>query len=286
MVRNIITLRNIYKTKEVFIQPLKMKNGSRFPFVRGVRTLPDGTTEMILSEADLNSGQLDALIPEDKFIYLTDGTQFDLDNPTQKNEWECIKDSELIVPTRDSKDEHGNFLIDGDKRRYGLAEFYVDVPGEESERSISRKKLINRAWTFIEQDSANGRLTKVKLLGKPMRNSHDSDVMDYLYIRAEKDPKQIIELYTSSDSALRLLFIDAVDKAIVRKAHGLYVYGESALGATDDAVITFLKTPTNKGLLDMIKNEVYPDYSTPVVAKDVIPNIDEEPETNKKKTTK
>ena len=41
---------------------------------------------------------------------------------------------------------------------------------------------ITKAWSFIEKDSINGRLTKCKLLGKLMNNAPDSDVAEYLYV--------------------------------------------------------------------------------------------------------
>lgn len=39
------------------------------------------------------------------------------------------------------------------------------------------------------------------------------------------------------------------------------MYGETNLGANDDAVITFLKTPLNKPILDALKLHVYPEYA-------------------------
>ena len=66
-------------------------------------------------------------------------------------------------------------------------------------------------------DSADGRLTKCKLLGKNLRNAPSPDVEAFLYETAEKNPKQIIDLYTNGDTALRLLFIDARDKNVIKK---------------------------------------------------------------------
>ena len=54
----------------------------------------------------------------------------------------AIKDSDLIVPTRDYRDSDGNLMIDGGKNRYGAAEIWVDQPGVESEKSVSKMKLI------------------------------------------------------------------------------------------------------------------------------------------------
>lgn len=257
----IITIRSAYgKLKEYHFQPCKQRNGLNQSFVRKVRYNADGSSEMILSEADMRDPESAYFIPEDMDIVVTDGTTFDLSDPLQRNKWLAIKDSDLIVPTRDAKDEHGNLIIDGDKRRYGLAELWVDVPGEQSEKSVNRKKLITKAWTYIENDSVSGRLTKCKLLGRVMRNAPDSDVMDYLYQKAEKSPATVIELYTSSDMALKLLIIDAKDRNKIIKKNGMFMYGDNILGATDDAVIQFCKTPANKKVLDMLKADVYPEY--------------------------
>ena len=257
----VITIRSAYgKLKEYHFQPCKQRNGLNQPFVRKVRYNVDGSSEMILSEADMRDPESAYFIPEDMDIVVTDGTTFDFSDPLQRNKWLAIKDSDLIVPTRDAKDEHGNLIIDGDKRRYGLAELWVDVPGEQSEKSVNRKKLITKAWTYIENDSVSGRLTKCKLLGRVMRNAPDSDVMDYLYQKAEKSPATVIELYTSSDMALKLLIIDAKDRNKIIKKNGMFMYGDNILGATDDAVIQFCKTPANKKVLDMLKADVYPEY--------------------------
>ena len=66
------------------------------------------------------------------------------------------------------------------------------------------------------------------------------------------------------------------------------MYGETNLGATDEAVIMFLKTPMNKTMLDALKRHVYPEFAVQYEASK------EEPETaepavnpaSKKKTSK
>jgi hypothetical protein len=178
------------------------------------------------------------------------------------------KDSFLIAPSRDAKDGKGISLIDGDRTRYGLAEFYIDIPGEESARSVSKKKLITRAWQFIEEDSVDGRLTKCKLLGRNLRNAPSSDVEEYLYNKASDNPEKIIELYTSQDVALQLLFIDARERGVIKKVNGLFMYGDdTSLGATDESVILWFKIPDNQAVLDLIKRDTYPEYIQEVKKK-------------------
>lgn len=261
---NIITLRSVYgKVKTYYFNPMRGKNGTYPPFVKRVRVSADGRdTEMILSEQELNSDQRDFFIPEDLEIIVTDGTTFDLSNQYQKNIWECIKDSHLIAPERGAKDEHGNLLIDGDIRRYGLAELYVERPGVESKKRVSRIKLVTKAYIFIEQDTSEHRKVICKLLGKSMRNAPDTDIQDYLYQKAEKDPNLIIDIYTSADQALKLLLIDCKQKNIIRTQSGVLMYSDTALGVTDEAAILFLKDPKNKAIYDSIVYEVFGDMKT------------------------
>lgn len=263
MENKVITLRSVYgKMKEYHFQPGRQANGIRFPWVKPVRYDSMGNSEMILSTDEMNDPNRDYFIPEDMDITIVDGTTFDLSNPLQYNIWMSIKDSDLIVPSRDSRDSNGVLFIDGDKRRYGMAEIYVDVPGEESERSVSKKQKITKAWTYIGADSKNGRLTKCKILGKYMNNAPDSDVEDYLYQRAEKNPDEIIDLYTSGDMSLRLLILDAETKGLLIFRDGMYYFADTILGSTRDGILEFFKKPFNKRILDQIKVETYPEYAS------------------------
>lgn len=280
---NIITLRSVYgKVKTYYFNPLRGKNGMYPPFVKRVRVSADGRdTEMILSEAELNSPDRDYFIPEDLEIVVTDGTTFNLNDKYQANLWECIKDSHLIAPERGAKDEHGNLLIDGDIRRYGLAELYVERPGVESKKRVSRIKLVTQAYNFIEQDSSEHRLVICKLLGKSMRNTPDTDVQDYLYQKAEKNPNLIIDIYTSADQALKLLLIEAKQKNIIRTQSGVLMYSDTALGVTDEAAILFLKDPKNKAIYDSIVYEVWGEMKI-----DSLNPIDSDKEQKPNKTKK
>jgi hypothetical protein len=175
---------------------------------------------MVLSEEERNSPEAKYFLPEDMDIVVTEGTTFNLADPLDFNKWEAIKDSDLIVPMRDARDENGVLLIDGDKKRYGIAEIYVDVAGEDSERMINRRKKIWEAEQFIYNDSMNGILTKCRLLGRNMRNAPYADAQAYLLETADKSPDRIIDLYTGQDSGLQLLLLDAKEKNIVRKVNG------------------------------------------------------------------
>ena len=286
MENKVITLRSVFgKMKEYHFQPGKQPNGARFDWVKPVRYDSMGNSELIMTEAERNNPDSQYYLAEDEDILVTDGTTFDLSDPLQYNKWMSIKDSDLIVPTRDARDKNGNLYIDGDKMRYGIAELYVDIPGEESERSVSKKQKITKAWTFIGQDTKSGRLTKCKLLGKYMENAPDSDVEDYLYQVAEKNPDMVLELYTSGDIALKLLLIDAKKNGVILKKDGMYNYADNILGATDDALLLFFKVPSNKRILDQIKLETYPEYASVSAIENKREAVETVPGTTTKKVT-
>lgn len=261
--RNIIILRSVWGKvgMKYFIQPCKNpKTGRYADCVRRV----DSNGDMILSDADRNSGKY--FVKEDETFTIEDGTVFNLEDELQRNEWEAIKHCPLIAPDRYAKDNKGDLLIDGTmdytakRPRYGVAELYVYKPGAVANARVSRKKLIHKAINFILEDERGleGLLTKTKLLGKRMNNAAASDVEDFLIKTAEKDPDKIIELYTGSDTQLRLLLIDAVDAKIITVKDRVYMYDTTILGASDKAVISWMKQPKNQRVLELIRKDTYP----------------------------
>lgn len=284
--RNIIVLRSVYGKVGIkyYVQPSRDKKGNYPSCVKRV----DSNGDMILTDKERNDPNRDSFIPENATFVFEDGKTFDLEDPYQRNVWEAIKNCPLIAPNRFAKDADGNFLIDGTanksskRQRYGVAELYVDMPGIETANRISRKKKIHNACSYIYDDprGAEGRLIMARLLGKHMRNVADSDVEDYLLSVAEKDPEKIINLYTGTDTNLRILFADARDKKVILIKNKLYVYGDDVvLGATDDAVITWMKQSKNKKILELIRHDTYPEMYKQEIDSTL---LDGEPSTIKK----
>ena len=262
---DVIILRSVYGKvgQKVFMNPAIDPKTGRYPdCVRQV----DSKGDMILSEKDKNDGL--PLIPINRVFQIEDGKTFNLNDPWQKAEWESIQFCPLIALSRDARDSKGNLLIDGEiaegktHARYGVAELYVERPGYDTVKRVSKKKLKHDAEAYIYNDpkGVEGRKLKARLLGRAMKNAPDADVLDYLLEIAAKDPHKIINLYTGGDINLRLLFIDAKDKHVIHIKNKVYLYGDDiVLGATDDAVITWMKSPNNHKVLELIKRDTYPD---------------------------
>lgn len=264
----IITLRSVYDKAGIkyFIQPCKDKQGQYPPCIKKV----DSNGDMIMSDkekGEYSQGKL-ALFPENHLFEIMSGKTYNLDNIWDKAEWEAIQNCPLIAPSRDAKDKNGNLIIDGTRAtinkpaRYGVAELYIDRPGLEVQKRVSRKKLIFKASSLIYSDEkgVDGRLMKVELLGKDMSNQSDADVTDFLIRVAEKDPEKIINIYEDANLSIRLLFVHAKKKGIIHIKNKMFMYGEVLLGATEDAAVAYLINPSNKSVVDMISKETYPEY--------------------------
>lgn len=254
---NYIIIRSVFGKvgQKYFLNPAKDPETNRFPdCVKHV----DSKGDMILTEAERNSGEY--FIPEDALIIIEDGKSFNLDDPYEAAQWHAIQHSRIIAMSRDARDKRGNLIIDGDAKRYGSAELYIERPGYEIKKKNSKKKLINVAESLIFNSSLEDQVKLARLLGKNMKNAPAADVEDWLLQKAAKDPQLVIDMKQGDDSIYRILFYDATDKFIITTKNKLYVYGDEGivLGATDEAAIAWLKDPNHKKILEMIKKETYP----------------------------
>ena len=253
-----IVLRSVFGKvgMKYYIQPCKAKNGNWPECVKQV----DSFGNMIVSDAERNSGK--PFIKVTETFTVEDGKTFDLTDPWDKARWEAIRNCPMIADFRGQRDAKGNLIIDGDSKRYGRAELYIERPGVEVQKKISKRQKIHDAESYIFDDpkGAEGRLKVARILGKHMSHASDSDIKDYLLEIASRDPDKIIKLYTGEDLELRTLFLDARDKGVIRSVSGIYVYGDGiSLGGTIDVVISWMRDPRNKKMLESIKRDTYPE---------------------------
>lgn len=267
---NVVVLRSVFGKvgQKYYIQPQRDRNGRYPTCVKRV----DSQGDIILTPEELGKesrGEA-AYIKEDALFVIEDGKTFNLDDVYEAAEWEAIKNCELIAPDRFAKNDKGEYLIDGTvdpktkRPRYGVAELYVDRPGFEAQRRVTRRKLIVEASNYIMNDERGyeGRLLVAKVLGRDMKNQPNADVEDYLLSIAEKTPEKIIGAYTGGDIQLRMLFIEAREKGVIFKKDGLYLFGEDGkvtLGATDSAVVEWMKQSKNQKTLSLIRKDTYPE---------------------------
>lgn len=264
---NLIVLKSAYdKTPgmEYKITPCAAPNGQMPSCVRKV----DSNGDLILSEADKKALSAGAVfIGENEYVIVKHGSTFDLTNPLQAAQWECIKNSKIIAKERTARDDKGVLIIDGArpiidqyqnaKGRYGLAELYIERPGKAAQYKNDIRKLILKAQNLVNEDTLAHRVMICKLFEKNMENAHPSDVEDYLMTQAEKYPEKVIKFYDTEEAALRLLLITAREKNVIeQKQDGLY-YADIKLGGSLDYAVEMLKRNTE--VKEAIKEEAYPE---------------------------
>ena len=257
-----IILRSVFNKADikVYCNPAKEPKTNQYPkCVKSVNAAGD----LILSQEELSSGNI--WIKENEVFVLQDGITFDLKDPYDRAKWDAVRYNPLIADARDAKDSNGNLLIDGSPVRYGVAELYIERPELEATKRVSKKKLLLKAWSYIDEDEkgVEGRIMKAKMLGRDVSGMSDSDVTEYLLSYAETKPEMIIDLYTSPNTPIRMLLIDAKEMHLIYYKNGIYTYGDNVmLGATDQAAVAWLSDPSHKYTLKVIQDQLYPEFTS------------------------
>lgn len=256
-----IVLRSVFKIPSLNIEPSPDPKTGRFADHIKISV----NDQFSLTEKERDSGKI--YIGTHESIKISDGHTFNLDDPYDKAWWDAIKHSKFIARTRYMRNQDGQYVIDGGSRRYGAAEFYVEIPGKDSEIKVNKRKKINQAEAFVFDASKDDLYSKVRLLGNRMDNFTLSEVQEYLLKIAQKDPDKVIELFTGKDIATRMLILDAIEKRVIEFAGGkFYQYGNTILGVSQDAVLNFLKDPVNTKITGLLRKETYPHlFEEPVV---------------------
>lgn len=249
-----IVIRNVYKITKAIINPARDSRTGRFPScVRKVNSMGD----LILLPGDLENDV--PVIAENREIELYDGKTFDLNDKYQEAEWQAIQNCPLIAISRDQKDASGNYIIDGNSKRYGSAEFYVEVPGKDVQKRVSKLKMRTQANSLIFSSNSPKLKNIAKILGRDMKYSTDAEVQEFLLEYANEDPEKVINIFTGDDLSLRILLIDAKEKQVITVAHGVYFYKTKStiLGSNDESALAWMKNPSNAALVEHIRKDTY-----------------------------
>lgn len=292
---NEIIIRSVYGkvNQTYFMQPCPNPRTGKLPAC--VKTV-DSNGDMLLSESDIAemSAGTKHFIAANEVFAITDGTVFDLDDVVDKAKWEAIEYCNWIAKDRYERDANGNLIIDGGAVRYGVADLYVERPGEIAKAKISKKQLIHKACDYVYNDSESNRIKKCKVLGRNLNNAIPADVLDFLIDKAEKDPKKILDLYEGEDWKIQLFILDAVDRGVVRKSEGIYKYDDKSIGTSIESVVLFMKDIRYKQIRNSIMIETYPELSSKTEQEEnnnnfintVVNKVDEVVTPTQKTTTK
>lgn len=261
---NVIRLRSVYGkvNQKYFLQPSPNPKTGQFPLhVKSVNSNGD----IVLSESEkekVANGEV-YYIKINEIFEFEDGKRFDLDDLMDNSIWEAIEHSPLIAPSRGARDDNGELIIDGNRMRYGSAELYVEREGEMAKAKVSKAQLINKAQNYIFADTHEEKIRKCKVLGRNLENANPADIEDYMIELSQKDPKKIINIYEDESWKMHLFILTAIERGVIRKINGLYIYGDDkTLGGSIEAAISLLKDIRYRAIYNAIKKETYPEYET------------------------
>lgn len=258
---NDIILRSVFGKvgQKYFIQPCPNPRTGRF--AECVKPI-NANGDMILSESDKEDQKkgLIHFIPMNELFLIEDGFRLDLTDVVDKCIWEAIQYSDIIAKDRSERDDNGDLIIDGNQKKYGTAELYVERPGELTKARVTKKQLIFKAQQYIYEDSESNRIKKCQVLGRDLRKAYPADVLDYMISISEKEPQKIINMYEDDDWKMHLFILEAIERGVIRRSEGIYRYDDKMLGGSIEATITLLRDVRYKAILDSIKRETYPEY--------------------------
>lgn len=231
----VIRLKSVYKTGKTTVQPVK---DALTGWYKGIPRLSEEDKRSMVYWAE----------PTSKFT-IQDGTTFDLNDPAQKVIWEWVKHCSCIA-----ENEEDCQFTQG-------AEFFVYLENKQAETSVSRKERRYKANKYIMEDNSTNYPMRASLLGVDMTGDSPVVIKDFLLSQADQNPDKVLAIYEGHDISLRLLLLKARKlNVITTDPAGLFRYGNTVLGMTEQSVIAWMQDKGNKHLLEMLEREVNPDY--------------------------
>jgi len=212
-----IVLKALYKDEKMTISPAKDIDGRYHGIIENI---PE-TKRLELGYVPTKESR--------KKIY--DGININLNDVTWSRDWLWMKHCKEIAED------------------FGMAQstpgafFYIERPGAESAKKITRIEALAKLRNYIINDSPEGLYTRVAMLGMDMKDQPITDVKEFLFDAVDQTPEKVKQVYETKTFVLEVLLMKALEKKVIVKGKGIYTFGEIILGVDKKAVIAFLVSP-------------------------------------------
>lgn len=169
---------------------------------------------------------------------ITDGLTLNLNDETDRIDWEWIKECREISLDRYSALGDPNVL------------FYVDQPDREVDERISKFDTVLEAGIIVKDASQVRKAEICRYLGFHTAGLPPKDILDYLADIAQKKPEKIIKANEDPQFKQKIFLFSLIDANIVKKdKNGIYRYGDIVLGLNVDAALVWLNDKANRDLV-------------------------------------
>jgi len=234
----VLILKSFFKGDRCTISPAKDQNGRYL-----------GINENIPEIKKLEMGYVPS--PESR-IKLYDDMKVDLNNPQWIKDWEWMKYC----------DEIADDFATG--QASPKAYFYINRPGVESAKAVAEATKLVELQNYILTDSPENLYNRVSILGMDMSGSIITDVKEYLLGLVVTEPAKIRQVYESKTFSLELLLMHAIQREVISKRGGVYIFGEALLGVEKSAVVAFFANPKNNATTKAIEAVTYGTFSNKI----------------------
>lgn len=238
----IITLKNTFGHKDSKSTCYPVRD-PRTGWYKGIEKLSEEEKKTRKYWIDPESAPKEAPVKE----VITHNKQYDLNDPLQEMTWAWVQ-------------FHGTIAENIEQAQKSKAYFYVDNKDIEDKKALDADDLLLEALTMIKEDRDENLAGRARVLGYNMEGESPAALRRFLNKKA-KDKSTVHKLYdayTSDSMAVRLLFYKAVDKGTITQVNGIFMFGTSPLGPSEESVIDYLLKPGNRELIVLIEQSVNP----------------------------
>lgn len=197
------------------------------------------------SQEQINGMSRDEYVLDGDNFVLEQGATLDLTKQADKTKWEWIK--AYIPHTIALSKEQTNSANDG-------CFFYIFIEEVESKKEVDKLNSKMEALKLVYDSGADELRKRAKLLGVNMDNAITEKVREFLMMKADSSPDDVIDVYKNPTMVVKFNMLEAIEKGIVTKDRdsGSYWFGSQLLGASDAMVLNFLATASNRKIYEAI----------------------------------
>lgn len=196
--------------------------------MRGVKALSDEDKKKELRVVDQSTSRK-----------ITDGIEINYDNVVDRIDWEWIVYNKEISSSRKECWQGETSLF-----------FVEDYAGEQKQK-VSDRELKLEAQNLIMNLSDDRRNEVTRLFGVPAHQMEPFEVKEFLYEKAEKFPKLVIDRVKDEKAKEKLFVMELTDAGIIKQdaETKVFLYGDLKLGSSFESLISWVRDQENQDLV-------------------------------------
>jgi hypothetical protein len=226
----VITLKSVFKAGKYTVQPAKDPTKNWF---HGIPRLSEDEKKSLEYWTEPSSQ-----------LTLVDNYEFDLNDPIQKANWEWVKHLPCVAWSFE------------EAQKTPSAQFYVYIAGREARDANKGSDLKYKAVKYIMEDSPVNYENRALILGNDLSGESPEEIKKILIETAERQPLRIIAAYEAKNLSIKLLYLRAKQKGVIKMQEGMILFGSNVMGVNEEGCLAFLQSSEHKQILDLLEKEV------------------------------